>query len=103
MFAYLDDVEDMLHGEDVNTIKEMIDISDVRMKGHISQYDQMNSRMVHLADEAVEAMKSLGQHDQRSKEIAERAVQQNEEYKHQLALIDESKVALQEGINHKLF
>jgi glutathionyl-hydroquinone reductase len=36
MFAYLDDVEDMLHGEDVNTIKEMIDISDVRMKGHIS-------------------------------------------------------------------
>lgn len=74
MFAYLDEVEEMLHGDDVNTIKEMIDISDVRMKGHITQYDQMNTRMVHLADEAVEAMKSLGQHDSKSKEIAERAV-----------------------------
>mgnify|MGYP000975890331 CR=1 FL=1 len=38
---YLDDVEDMLHGDDVDTIKEMIEISDVRMKGHINQYDQM--------------------------------------------------------------
>jgi len=36
MFAYLNDVEEMLQGEDVETIKEMIDISDVRMKGHIN-------------------------------------------------------------------
>lgn len=42
MFAYLNEVEDMLHGDDVGTIQEMIDISDVRMKGHITQYDQMN-------------------------------------------------------------
>lgn len=35
MFAYLNDVEEMLHGNDVDTIKEMIEISDVRMKGHI--------------------------------------------------------------------
>jgi hypothetical protein len=35
MMLYLNEVDDMLHGEDVSTIQEMIDISDVRMKGHI--------------------------------------------------------------------
>ena len=72
---YLDDVEDMLHGDDVDTIKEMIEISDVRMKGHINQYDQMQQRMVILADEAVDAMSALGKHgDRKCAEIAERAV-----------------------------
>jgi glutathionyl-hydroquinone reductase len=76
MFAYLNEVEEMLHGDDVDTIKEMIDISDVRMKGHITQYDQLNKRMVNLADEAVESMKALGKYgDLRTKEIADRAVQ----------------------------
>lgn len=36
MFDYLNDVEEMLHGDDVETIQELINISDVRMKGHIS-------------------------------------------------------------------
>jgi hypothetical protein len=50
MFSYLNEVEEMLHGDDVDTIREMIDISDVRMKGHITQYDLLNKRMVNLAD-----------------------------------------------------
>lgn len=56
MFNYLNEVEEMLQGEDVSTIKEMIDLSDVRMKGHISQYDQMQGRLINMSDEAVEAM-----------------------------------------------
>ncbi len=36
MFDYLNEVEDMLHGDDIGTIKEMIDISDLRVKGHVS-------------------------------------------------------------------
>jgi hypothetical protein len=36
MFNYLNEVEEMLQGEDISTIKEMIDLSDVRVKGHIS-------------------------------------------------------------------
>ena len=56
MFNYLNEVEEMLKGEDVSTIKEMIDLSDVRVKGHISQYDQMQGRLINMSDEAVEAM-----------------------------------------------
>ena len=36
MFAHLKDVEDMLNGEDLPTIQEMILISDDRMKGHLT-------------------------------------------------------------------
>jgi hypothetical protein len=44
--------------------------------------------MIHLADEAVESMTALGKHgDKKSKEIAERAVVQNENYKRELAVI----------------
>ena len=56
MFNYLNEVEEMLQGDDVSTIKEMIDLSDVRVKGHISQYDQMQGRLINMSDEAVEAM-----------------------------------------------
>lgn len=56
MFNYLNEVEEMLQGEDISTIKEMIDLSDVRVKGHISQYDQMQGRLINMSDEAVEAM-----------------------------------------------
>lgn len=59
MFAYLNDVEEMLHGNDVDTIREMMDISDKRINGHISQYDQMQSRVISMSDDAVEAMQSL--------------------------------------------
>jgi hypothetical protein len=48
--------------------------------------------MIHLADEAVESMTALGKHgDKKSKEIAERAVVQNENYKRELAVIGETK------------
>ena len=56
MFNYLNEVEEMLQGEDVSTIKEMIDLSDVRVKGHINQYDLMQGRLINMSDEAVEAM-----------------------------------------------
>jgi hypothetical protein len=36
MFAHLNDVEEMLNGEDLPTIQEMILISDDRMKGHLT-------------------------------------------------------------------
>ena len=39
MFKYLNEVEEMFHGSDLKQIKEMKDISDVRMKDHITNYN----------------------------------------------------------------
>jgi hypothetical protein len=39
MFKYLNEVEEMFYGSDLKQIKEMKDISDVRMKDHITNYN----------------------------------------------------------------
>ena len=41
MFAYLNDVEEMLHGEDCKRIEEMIEISDERVKQHSSHNESL--------------------------------------------------------------
>ena len=58
MFKYHNEVEEMFHGSDLKQIKEMKDISDVRMKDHITNYNQLQKDMMALADEALDAMNS---------------------------------------------
>jgi len=57
MFAYLNEVEDMLHGDDVAQIRELMKVTDKRSQGHMQNYDKLKAEMSELADDAVEAMK----------------------------------------------
>ncbi len=41
MLEYLNDVDDMLHGSELQEIKRMKDISGMRMKEHVQAYEQI--------------------------------------------------------------
>ena len=41
MLRYLNDVDDMLHGSELQEIKKMKDISGMRMKEHVQAYEQI--------------------------------------------------------------
>lgn len=77
MFGQLNEVDEMLHGNDLKYVRKMKDISGDRMVDHFCNYDQIQENMVRLADEAVEAMQSVGKYDKKSKQIAKKAVVQN--------------------------
>lgn len=63
MFAYLNECEEMIHGSDVAQIRELMKVTDKRTQGHILNYDKIRAEMSELADDAVEAMTSLGKFD----------------------------------------
>jgi len=73
MFVYLNECEDMLHGNDVAQIRELMKVTDKRTHGHIVNYDKIRAEMTELADDAVEAMKSLGKFDKNALKIAKEA------------------------------
>ena len=61
MFEYLNDVEEMLHGEDCDRIQDLIDISDTRVNGHTNHYEQLMSKVSGMNTDATDAMNSLSQ------------------------------------------
>lgn len=73
MFVYLNECEDMLHGNDVAQIRELMKVTDKRTHGHIVNYDKIRAEMTELADDAVEAMKSLGKFDKNALKVAKEA------------------------------
>jgi hypothetical protein len=73
MFAYLNECEEMLHGSDVAHIRELMKVTDKRTQGHIMNYDKIRAEMTELADDAVEAMTSLGKFDKNAQKIASEA------------------------------
>ena len=79
----------MLHGNDVAQIRELMKVTDKRTQGHIINYDKIRAEMTDLADDAVEAMNSLGRFDQKSAKIAKDAERQAENFKKTLAIISE--------------
>lgn len=89
MFAYLNECEEMLHGTDVSQIRELMKVTDKRTQGHILNYDKIRAEMTELADDAVEAMTSLGKFDKNAQKIASEAARQADNYKKALAIISE--------------
>jgi len=89
MFAYLNEVENMLHGDDVAQIRELIKVTDRRSQGHMLNYDKIRADMAELTDDAVEAMNSLGKFDQKAAKIAKDAERQADNFKKALAIITE--------------
>lgn len=69
MFDYLNDIEELIHGNEIKQIKQMKDISENRMEDHVKTYDQITKDMTQLADEAVEAISAVA-YDKTSTELA---------------------------------
>jgi hypothetical protein len=90
MLQYLNDVDEMLHGSELQEIKKMKEISSLRMKDHMAAYEQIQREMGELADEAIEVMNSSA-YDKQAKKIGKLAAKQNQEYKTELAVIHEKK------------
>jgi len=76
MFEYLNDIEEMLHGNELKQIKQMKDISGIRMEDHVKTYDQITKDMSLLADEAVEAITAVA-YDKKSTKLASKVIGQS--------------------------
>jgi hypothetical protein len=72
MFDYLNDIEEMLHGNELKQIRVMKDISGIRMDDHVKTYDQITKDMSSLADEAVEAISAVA-YDKKTVKLANKA------------------------------
>jgi hypothetical protein len=72
MLQYLNDVDEMLHGSELQEIKKMKEISSLRMKDHMAAYEQIQREMGELADEAIEVMNSSA-YDKQAKKIGKLA------------------------------
>ena len=70
MFGQLNEVDGMLHGDDLYYMRQMKDISGHRMHDHLKNYDKIQNNMVKLAEDAVNSMQSVGKYDNRAKKIA---------------------------------
>jgi len=56
MFGQLNEVDEMLHGDDLYYMRQMKDISGHRMHDHLQNYDKIQNNMVKLAEDAVNSM-----------------------------------------------
>lgn len=74
MFDYLNECEEMLGAEECDQIKELIDVSDSRVKGHTNNYEELMRKVQELQESAVESMQSLSKHlDPDKQKIAKEA------------------------------
>lgn len=68
-------------GDDMFYMKQMKCIQENRMNDHIEKYDKLQRNMVNLSDKAIANMHKIAKYDAGSKQIAEKASEQQRHYK----------------------
>jgi len=88
MFNQMNEVSEMLHGDDLYYMKQMKDISGVRMGDHFDNYEKIQANMMQLAEKAVDVMSGVAPYDNKAKNIANKAVARLANYKQQISVVD---------------
>ena len=63
MMKYLNEVESMMGGNDLEQIKRMMKCTDQSMDQHINHYDLLKKEVDELNKGALSAMKRIGKHN----------------------------------------
>ena len=63
MLKYLTEVEDLIKGQDLQSIASMMEVTKETMQQHFTAYDKFKDQIIHINNQADEAIKSLQFYD----------------------------------------
>ena len=96
MMKYLNEVDGMMHGNDLKYIREMIGYSRKTMGNHMLGYNKIKDSVFQMGDEAISSMEGASKWDKQAAGFVNKAKKGTERLKGQLVEVPEEPVVVEE-------
>ena len=91
MLKYLNEVEEMMGGNDLAQIRRMMRYQTETMEQHMEAYDKIKTNVMDMNKGAMDTLKSIQKHAPEFKELYTQQEKYNAEFETQLAVIEEER------------